>query len=166
MNHVRQKNISPTTLIHPGTVFCKVSGDVAAILSGERLVLNFLQRLCGIATQTSFYARLARPFGIAVLDTRKTTPMLRSLEKYAVQVGGGTNHRFGLYDGVLVKDNHLQLATGFQPDFGAIPEARLPAGGSRDRSHKSRNVENSQRSRWTLVPFWDNMSPDMIQRMR
>jgi len=99
--------------VRAGAVVCKVEGTVQALLAGERLALNFLQRLSGIATQTSFFVGKASRFGIAVLDTRKTTPLLRTLEKYAVTVGGGKNHRSGLYDAVLVKDNHLRL----QPDF-------------------------------------------------
>jgi nicotinate-nucleotide pyrophosphorylase (carboxylating) len=107
------ESLQDGNLLQPGTLFCKVKGDAKAILSGERLALNFLQRLCGIATQTSTFVDLAKAKGIEVLDTRKTTPLLRMLEKYAVHAGGGTNHRLGLYDGILVKDNHLKL----QPDF-------------------------------------------------
>jgi nicotinate-nucleotide pyrophosphorylase (carboxylating) len=158
-----EEYFSDGTPIHPGTVFCKVSGDVAAILSGERLVLNFLQRLCGIATQTSFYARLADPFGIAVLDTRKTTPMLRSLEKYAVQVGGGTNHRFGLYDGILVKDNHLQL----EPDFNRILALFRKQGCLPEKVEiEVTSIEMLKTAKeagglWFLL---DNMSPDIIRK--
>jgi nicotinate-nucleotide pyrophosphorylase (carboxylating) len=100
----------------PGREICRVSGDIITLLSGERVALNFLQRLSGIATQTAVFVALAGLHGITVLDTRKTTPLLRKLEKYAVEVGGGTNHRFGLFDQVLVKDNHLKS----QPDFGKI----------------------------------------------
>lgn len=102
-----------------GADIAGIEGRATAILAGERLALNFLQRLCGIATQTARYAALAAPYGIAVLDTRKTTPLLRTLEKYAVRTGGGKNHRAGLYDAVLVKDNHLCM----QPDFNAVLDA-------------------------------------------
>jgi nicotinate-nucleotide pyrophosphorylase (carboxylating) len=99
-----------------GTVLCRIEGKAAALLAGERLALNLVQRLTGIATQTSHFVDLARPLGISILDTRKTTPLFREFEKYAVKMGGGTNHRFGLFDGVLIKDNHLQI----EPDFGRI----------------------------------------------
>jgi nicotinate-nucleotide pyrophosphorylase (carboxylating) len=102
-----------------GSEIAELEGSAIALLAGERLALNFLQRLSGIATQTARFAALAAPFGIAVLDTRKTTPLLRTLEKYAVRTGGGKNHRAGLYDAVLVKDNHLCI----RPDFKTVLDA-------------------------------------------
>jgi nicotinate-nucleotide pyrophosphorylase (carboxylating) len=96
-----------------GTVVAEIEGRAAALLTAERTALNFLQRLTGIATLTrAFVDRTVDR--ITVLDTRKTTPLLRELEKYAVRVGGGTNHRHGLHDGVLIKDNHVRLAGGVQ----------------------------------------------------
>jgi nicotinate-nucleotide pyrophosphorylase (carboxylating) len=95
----------------PGTIVAEVSGDARALLLAERTSLNFLQRLSGIATQTSQYVEAAAG-RIVVLDTRKTTPTFRELEKYAVRCGGGTNHRQRLDDGVLIKDNHKRLAGG------------------------------------------------------
>ena len=92
----------------PGDIIGRVIGKAASILSRERVMLNLIQRLCGIATQTKVYAELARPYGVKILDTRKTTPGLRLLEKYAVTCGGGYNHRSNLSDGVLIKDNHLK----------------------------------------------------------
>jgi nicotinate-nucleotide pyrophosphorylase (carboxylating) len=97
------------TSVEPGPV-ARVSGSLRAILTGERTALNFLARLSGIATLTRRYADAVEGTGVAILDTRKTTPVLRALEKYAVLTGGGRNHRFGLDDGVLVKDNHLRAA--------------------------------------------------------
>jgi nicotinate-nucleotide pyrophosphorylase (carboxylating) len=91
-------------------VVARVSGSEQAILTGERVALNFLGRLSGVATLTRRYADAVAGTGAAVLDTRKTTPGLRALEKYAVACGGGKNHRFGLDDAVLVKDNHLRAA--------------------------------------------------------
>ena len=99
------------SLIH-GTVFASVSGSLASILSGERVALNFLQHLSGIATAANTYAQAVSGTGAVVLDTRKTTPGLRKLEKYAVGMGGATNHRMDLSDGVLIKDNHLQALRG------------------------------------------------------
>lgn len=148
--------------LRPGIIFAKVTGDARAILSGERLALNFVQRLSGIATQTARFARQARAYGIAVLDTRKTTPLLRSLEKYAVKTGGGENHRFGLQDGILVKDNHLKL----QPDFKKILTQ------FREKGHSPEKVEievtdvhllkaaMQEGGVWFLL---DNMPPEMIR---
>ncbi len=90
-----------------GNTIAKLSGSVASILKGERVALNFLQHLSGIATETSQYVREVADFDAVILDTRKTAPGLRDLQKYAVSVGGGTNHRRDLSDGVLIKDNHL-----------------------------------------------------------
>jgi nicotinate-nucleotide pyrophosphorylase (carboxylating) len=89
-----------------------LEGPVIGILEGERTALNFLQRLSGIATLTARFVALAHPHGVEILDTRKTTPGMRALEKYAVRAGGGRNHRFGLYDAVLIKDNHRAIAGG------------------------------------------------------
>ncbi|MBN1896566.1 MAG: carboxylating nicotinate-nucleotide diphosphorylase [Candidatus Aenigmarchaeota archaeon] len=93
-----------------GDVIAEVMGDARAMLTGERTALNFLQRMTGIATKTGRMVEIARGGGTKILDTRKTTPGLRVLEKYAVRCGGGTNHRMGLYDQVLIKDNHIQVA--------------------------------------------------------
>jgi nicotinate-nucleotide pyrophosphorylase (carboxylating) len=93
-----------------GTAVARVAGPERAILTGERTALNFLARLSGIATLTRRYVDAVEGTGAAILDTRKTTPGLRALEKHAVATGGGRNHRFGLDDGVLVKDNHLRAA--------------------------------------------------------
>jgi len=93
-----------------GTAVARVAGAERAILTGERTALNFLARLSGIATLTRRYVDAVEGTGAAILDTRKTTPGLRALEKHAVATGGGRNHRFGLDDGVLVKDNHLRAA--------------------------------------------------------
>ncbi|MEW6423297.1 MAG: carboxylating nicotinate-nucleotide diphosphorylase [Bacillota bacterium] len=96
--------------VKEGQALASVSGRARAILTGERVALNFLQRLCGIATYTRRLVRLLDGYPVKIVDTRKTTPGLRLLEKYAVRVGGGKNHRFGLYDAVLIKDNHLKVA--------------------------------------------------------
>lgn len=91
-------------------VIARVNGPASCILKAERLALNFLQRMSGIATWTRQFVELAKPYGIDILDTRKTTPTLRAFERYAVTIGGGANHRFGLYDAILVKDNHIKVA--------------------------------------------------------
>jgi nicotinate-nucleotide pyrophosphorylase (carboxylating) len=99
------------TQVAQGTVVAEAAGPVRALLLAERTALNFLQRLSGTATLTRQYVETVKDFPCKVLDTRKTTPGLRTLEKYAVRMGGGTNHRIGLYDAALVKDNHIE-ATG------------------------------------------------------
>lgn len=98
--------------VSPGAVLAEVRGPLAAILTGERTALNFLMRLSGIATFTRRMVNAVSGFPAAVVDTRKTTPGWRALEKYAVRVGGGQNHRFGLFDGVLIKTNHLTAVGG------------------------------------------------------
>jgi len=97
-----------------GTVLAEVEGDAKVILMGERVALNFLQRMSGIATQTALLVDKVKEYPVRVVDTRKTTPGLRMIEKYAVLVGGGHNHRFGLYDGVMIKDNHIKVAGGIK----------------------------------------------------
>jgi nicotinate-nucleotide pyrophosphorylase (carboxylating) len=96
--------------IRAGTVIARIEGLAREILIYERIILNLLQRLCGIATDTAKYADLAKPYGVKILDTRKTTPGLRLFEKYAVTCGGGYNHRLNLSEGILIKDNHISAA--------------------------------------------------------
>lgn len=96
--------------VSPGDILFTLEGKLRSILTAERVALNFLQRLCGIATLTRAYVDAVAGTGARILDTRKTTPGLRFLEKYAVTVGGGCNHRFGLDDGILIKDNHIWAA--------------------------------------------------------
>jgi len=93
--------------VKPGSKVAKVSGSIASILKAERVALNFLQHLSGIASETNRYIETVKGLPVRIMDTRKTTPGLRSLEKHAVKVGGGENHRMSLGDGVLIKDNHL-----------------------------------------------------------
>jgi nicotinate-nucleotide pyrophosphorylase (carboxylating) len=104
----------------------RVQGRARGILTGERLALNVLGRLSGIATVTRRFVDAVEGTGAVVLDTRKTTPGLRSLEKYAVACGGGQNHRFGLYDGILIKDNHLRLAGSLAEAVGRAKESGIP----------------------------------------
>jgi nicotinate-nucleotide pyrophosphorylase (carboxylating) len=101
----------------------EIEGPARAILTGERTALNLLGRLCGIATLTRRYVDRVEGTGVTILDTRKTTPGLRALEKYAVRCGGGSNHRAGLDDAILVKENHLRLAGGIRPALAALRSA-------------------------------------------
>ena len=94
------------------TPIATVEGSAKSILTGERIALNFLQRLSGTATLTTRFVAATAQYDVKIIDTRKTTAGWRTLQKYAVRVGGGENHRFGLYDGVLIKDNHIVAAGG------------------------------------------------------
>ena len=98
--------------VNPGDIAFTVEGNVISLLSSERLALNFMQRMSGIATTTNKMVKLLDGLNTKLLDTRKTTPNLRMLEKMAVKLGGGENHRFGLYDMIMIKDNHVDFAGG------------------------------------------------------
>ena len=100
--------------VKAGTILAEIHGDARAILTGERVALNFLQRMSGIATQTAHLVEKVQGYPVRIVDTRKTTPGLRMVEKYAVLAGGGYNHRFGLYDAVMIKDNHIKVAGGIR----------------------------------------------------
>jgi len=114
----------------PGDVLAEVRGRARPILAGERTALNFMQRLSGIATETGRLVDLVRGTGVQIADTRKTAPGLRSLDKYAVATGGGTNHRSGLYDAILIKDNHWRLAGGVAEAVRRARAAGQPAPGA------------------------------------
>lgn len=114
--------VSDGQRITPGTVVLSVAGPTRAILTAERTALNLLGHLCGVATATSHWVAAIEGTGAVVRDTRKTMPGLRSLEKYAVRCGGGTNHRMGLYDAALIKDNHVAAAGGVVPAFRAVQQ--------------------------------------------
>ncbi len=107
-------SVKDGTSVHSGMIVGRVYGSLASILKGERTALNFLQHLSGIATLTAQFVQAVEGTKVKILDTRKTTPQLRLLEKYAVRKGGGENHRFGLYDTVLIKDNHIDAAGGLK----------------------------------------------------
>jgi nicotinate-nucleotide pyrophosphorylase (carboxylating) len=108
--------------VESGAPVIQVSGTLKALLMGERTALNFLQRLSGIATHVRSYVQMISDHPVRLVDTRKTTPGLRALEKYAVRVGGAFNHRMGLYDGVLIKDNHIAACGGIEQAVSRIRE--------------------------------------------
>jgi nicotinate-nucleotide pyrophosphorylase (carboxylating) len=125
------QTLDPTVVLTPATdegtrieaapaVVAELAGPAAAILTGERTALNLLGRLCGIATLTRRYVDQVADTGVTIRDTRKTTPGLRALEKYAVRCGGASNHRFGLDDAILVKENHLRIAGGISAAVAAL----------------------------------------------
>ena len=105
-------NFAESAQVPRGSEVAQIEGHAAAILTGERTALNFLAHLCGIATLTRRFAEAIAGTRARIRDTRKTTPLLRALEKYAVRAGGGSNHRFGLFDAILLKENHIALAGG------------------------------------------------------
>lgn len=115
-------NFQEGDYIRKGDIIGKVEGSKRAILSGERTALNYLQRMSGIATHTREVVKLLEGTGIKLLDTRKTTPNNRVFEKYAVKVGGGRNHRFNLFDGILIKDNHIAAAGGIREAVRMVKE--------------------------------------------
>jgi len=138
-------------------VLADIEGPARAVLTGERVALNLVARLSGIASLTRRYAELADGTGATILDTRKTTPGLRALEKYAVRCGGGANHRAGLYDAILVKENHLRIAGGI-----AAAVARL--NGSVDVEVEAETLEQLREALDAGVGriLLDNMSPEEV----
>ncbi|MFQ5354497.1 MAG: carboxylating nicotinate-nucleotide diphosphorylase, partial [Thermodesulfobacteriota bacterium] len=125
--------------IKKGRAIAAVRGPLAPMLTGERVALNLLQRLSGIATLTAAFVRKAP--GVAVLDTRKTTPLLRAFERYAVRMGGGVNHRSGLYDAVLIKDNHIKAAGGI---VKAIKKVRRNLGENKTIEVEVTNIKETR----------------------
>lgn len=114
------KYLSDGTPVKYGDIAFIVEGSSISILTAERLVLNFMQRMSGIATVTSTYVKRLEGTNTKLLDTRKTTPLMRVFEKYAVKIGGGENHRFGLYDMIMIKDNHIDFAGGIAQSIAAV----------------------------------------------
>ncbi|KUK55168.1 MAG: Nicotinate-nucleotide pyrophosphorylase [Atribacteria bacterium 34_128] len=119
-NIIFQEKIKDGTKISRNKVLAEITGPTRTILKGERVALNFLQRMSGIATTTFKFCQEVKDFPVRIVDTRKTTPGLRILEKYAVRMGGGHNHRFGLYDAVLIKDNHIAVAGGIKSTVNSV----------------------------------------------
>ncbi len=113
-------NLEDGIYIEPGDIVFIVEGSSRSILQAERLVLNFMQRMSGIATQTGIYVKELNGLKTKILDTRKTTPGLRYFEKSAVKIGGGTNHRIGLFDMIMLKDNHIDMAGGIENSIDQV----------------------------------------------
>jgi nicotinate-nucleotide pyrophosphorylase (carboxylating) len=150
--------------VEAGKVIARASGFADVLLGGERVALNLLQRLSGIATLTRKYVRAVEGTGAQIVDTRKTTPGLRMLEKYAVISGGARNHRFGLDDGVLIKDNHIALAGG----VGAAVERAREATGHLHKIEVEVSTEKDLREAITSgadILLLDNLGPEETARM-
>lgn len=153
------------TAARPGDLLAKVKGPLREILSGERTALNFLQRLSGIATRTRFFRDLLADFpGVKLTDTRKTTPGLRVLEKYAVRVGGGHNHRFNLAASVLIKDNHLIVAGGVQQAVTSAVK-NIPHTMTVEVEVETEEQVNEALAAGVDLIMLDNMSPEQIGKM-
>ncbi len=147
----------------PGTVIAKVSGPARAVLSAERVALNFLMHLCGVATYTARFAEEIAHTPAKVCCTRKTIPGLRALEKYAVRMGGGSSHRYGLDDAILIKDNHVAVAGGVA---GAIRAARAFAGHLVKVEVEVTTLEELEEALEAQpdVVLLDNMGPELLRR--
>ena len=147
----------------PGDVVASLDGSARTLLSAERVMLNLIGRLSGIATATAAVVRAVAGTGAAIKDTRKTTPGLRTLEKYAVAVGGGVNHRFGLYDAVLIKDNHIAAAGSVT---GAVGRVRARWGDAFPVQVEVDTLAQLEEALATGVGavLLDNMAPDVLRR--
>lgn len=148
--------------ISSGQLVVELEGDLQAILMGERTALNFLQRMSGIATLTAKFVEAVRGFPVKILDTRKTAPGLRMLDKYAVKVGGGFNHRFGLYDGVLIKENHIKAAGGIAKAVSQLRERVPPTVKIEVEVKDLKEVEEALRAGADIIML-DNMSIKEIE---
>ncbi len=154
--------------IQPGDIVATISGKVISMLKAERIALNFLQRLSGIASQTAQYVAKTRGFVVSISDTRKTTPGLRLLEKYAVRMGGGQNHRFHLGDGILIKDNHLAAlrALGMSlKDIVAKAKQNAPQGLKVEAEVNTAQEALDAVEGGADIIMLDNMSPDEMRRV-
>ncbi len=150
--------------VDAGCVLLRIRGRYASILTAERTALNFLGRLCGIATQTRRLVDLVADLPVDLVDTRKTTPGWRVLEKYAVAIGGGVNHRVGLYDAVLVKDNHIAAAGGLEP---AVERAisKAPDGVAVQIEVESEQMADRAVELGCRFLLLDNLDPETIERI-
>ena len=153
--------ISDGTEVPAGQSLARVEGKAATLLSGERLALNFLQRLSGIATLTRKFKHQLAGLKTELLDTRKTTPGLRILEKYAVRMGGGANHRVGLDDEVLIKNNHIAIAGGIRAAVDSVRNGR-PAGMPIEVEVRTRQELEEAIVANADIALLDNMTPDEV----
>lgn len=160
-------HISDGTIVPPSTPILSIKGKAQSLLQAERVALNFLQRLSGISTVTRQFCEAVRDYPVKIVDTRKTTPGLRALEKWAVRLGGGHNHRFSLHDGILIKDNHLTILASRKINLSqACLQARQQA------PHGLRicvEVESITEVKQALkgkadVLLLDNMTPEQVQQ--
>src|SRR5690349_2208142 len=147
--------------VEAGATIARIAGKTRALLTGERTALNFFGRLSGIATLTAGYVAAVEGTHAKIVETRKTTPGLRALEKYAVRCGGGTNHRAGLYDGILIKENHIRVAGGIAQALAALNGHAngLPVEIEAETIEQVREAVDAGAPRILL----DNMSPEQVR---
>ena len=153
--------------LNPGDVIAAVQGPVGGILSAERIALNFLQRMSGIATETAKYVKAVEGLNARIIDTRKTVPGLRYLDKYSVRAGGGHNHRLNLADGVLIKDNHIASARFDELSLGdLVKRARETAPHTLKIEVEVETVEQAEEAlnAGADIVLLDNMPPDEMRR--
>ncbi|MNO65810.1 putative nicotinate-nucleotide pyrophosphorylase [carboxylating] [compost metagenome] len=150
-------------IVTKGTVIIEVEGSTHAILTGERLALNLMQRLSGVASRTASFVQVLEGLPTRLVDTRKTTPGHRMLEKYAVRIGGGFNHRFGLYDAVMIKDNHIKGAGGIRQ---AVSRARKNIPHTMSIEVETENLEQVEEAlaAGADIIMLDNMSNEMMKQ--
>ena len=159
-------NVTDGDAVKKGQLMATVTGDIRVLLSGERTALNYLQRMSGIATYTNAVAKLLEGTKTTLLDTRKTTPCMRVFEKYAVKVGGGSNHRYNLSDGVMLKDNHIGAAGGVKE---AIAAAKAYAPFVRKIEVEAENLDMVKEAMeaGADIIMLDNMTPaEMAEALR
>ncbi len=151
--------------VQPGEILFSIQGRIQSILKAERLVLNCMQRLSGIATTTEKYVQAVTGTDVKIMDTRKTTPLLRSLEKYAVKTGGGYNHRFGLFDMILIKDNHVDSAGGIRQALQKAKEYLSENQLSLPIEIETRTLAEVEEALASGIPdriMFDNFTPELI----
>jgi len=149
--------------VQSGSIIAQVQGKTRALLAGERVALNLLQHLSGIATHTARFVEVLKGSRAEILDTRKTLPGLRALEKYAVRMGGGRNHRFGLYDGVLIKDNHIAAAGGIIKAMAGVRKKVHPLLKIEVEVKTLDEVREAMAAGATML-LLDNMPPNLMKQ--
>ena len=163
------QHLSDGDTLEPGSIISTYSGPLASILIGERTILNFMTHLCGVASLTAKYVQAIQGTSAIILDTRKTLPGWRILEKYAVKAGGGTNHRIGLYDGILIKDNHLAAWATRNSDStiaDAIRQARESVNGEKGIEVEVDTLDqlvDALQAKPEIV-LLDNMKPETLKQ--
>jgi nicotinate-nucleotide pyrophosphorylase (carboxylating) len=148
--------------VGPGSRICEIQGEARALLAGERTALNFLQTLSAVATVTRRYVEAVAGTRAKILDTRKTLPGLRFAQKYAVRIGGGGNHRMGLYDAMLIKENHIAAAGGIEPAMAAARKNAAPGVWIQIEVENLSQLKKTLEAGATLI-LLDNMSPEQMR---
>lgn len=157
------KHVPDGSMVTEGSVFLEFEGEASILLKGERTALNILQHLSAIATKTAEFCRLVQDMPVKITDTRKTMPGLRQLEKYAVRAGGGSNHRFCLSDGVLIKDNHIKAAGGITQAVTKVREAIPHTVKIEVETEALEQVQEALDARADIIML-DNMSLEMMSQ--